>query len=118
MRKLILVIIIVELTFILGNSFLQKQDWSVQKSLPPDTSVAKYVPMTVGNLFTFICSTSTGNSYSVLHVTKDTVAYGHRYFYYQGVPAIGDGYTRYDSSTGLLLQYYPGAGAEAMLMTK
>jgi len=83
-----------------------------------DTSIVKYVPMSVGNVYTYYCSTTTGNSYTKVRVTRDTVAFGHRYYYYEGVPGVGNGFTRLDSATGLLLQLYPFTGCGSNINDK
>jgi photosystem II stability/assembly factor-like uncharacterized protein len=83
---------------------------TVSGGLPPDTASVKYFPMAVGNVYTYYYNDFYNMYYSKGRITKDSVMYGHTYYYCIGIPGVSTGWTRVDSVSGLLLTLYPGSG--------
>jgi hypothetical protein len=69
-----------------------------------NTSDTKYIPLTVGNTWTYVASTLIGNTTVVSTVTKDTVAFGKTYFVATYTPAglLSNSYQRYNASGDLV----------------
>jgi hypothetical protein len=78
-----------------------------------DTASGNYFPLQVGNVYkyyTWDFPYPNSGTYSKARITKDTIAFGNRYFYCYNFPYILNGWVRYDSLSGLLLHFYPGNG--------
>ena len=75
-----------------------------------DTSSVKYFPMATGNVYTYYYNDFYNTYYSKGRITKDSLMYGHIYYYCIGIPGVSTGWTRVDSVSGLLLQLSPGSG--------
>lgn len=78
-----------------------------------DTVQGNYFPMRVGNVYKYFSWNfpyPNIGTYSKGRITRDTIAYGYKYYYCKGMASIVDGWVRYDSTSGLLLALSPGTG--------
>jgi photosystem II stability/assembly factor-like uncharacterized protein len=79
-----------------------------------DTVFAKYVPLKVGNSWTYIQPdplVNPGIYYKRNTVFKDSIINGHQYFYTNAFEGLN--WVRYDSLTTNLLKYSPGNGCSS-----
>jgi photosystem II stability/assembly factor-like uncharacterized protein len=78
-----------------------------------ETSTGNYFPLQVGNVYLYRSwdfPYPQNGYYFYARILRDTIAFGKRYFYCFNIPSIQNGWVRYDSLSGLLLQLYPGNG--------
>jgi hypothetical protein len=85
-----------------------------------DTLTPKYFPLQTGNFYIYHSWNlyDPEGTYYKARITKDTIAFGHKYFYCVNIPGIQTGWVRYDSLTGRLLALYPGNGCDNLINDK
>lgn len=80
-----------------------------------DTVNAKFFPMHVGNYYVYKYSSPFFTQYHFAHILRDTIAFGHKYFYLSNSGFMQNLWIRYDSTNGNLLQFKPGLGCNGYL---
>ena len=76
------------------------------KIMALDTTSVKFFPLHVGDKFTY--RVTENGSFSSLYnmlVLRDSIVNNKRYFYCVNSPKFGNGWIRYDSTTGSLYKY-------------
>jgi photosystem II stability/assembly factor-like uncharacterized protein len=85
----------------------------IYRTIVADTISGNYFPLQVGNVYKYYAWNfpyPNNGTYFKARITKDTIAFGKRYFYCYNIPSLLNGWVRYDSASGLLLHLYPNNG--------